>query len=193
MSLWPPRASRSTSDPFLPIRQNNIKNGRCHRTAAIFYTLRHPARRWPGLVGDVQFHCKVPYPGLRSTKGFSSEVDRIQKKEYSKRSNRTNVLLLRFVFPEIGAHRPQLAAGTLSRAAVSSTLRSEKRQPKPPEGRPPNHNPTKWLWFGKEPQQNELAVTFKKSRRKRYGACKKIPPESEPSAAGPIRKGGAAE
>ena len=40
----------------------------------------------------------------------------------------------------------------------------------------PKRNPTKWLRFGKEEQRNERALTFEKSRSKRYDACSDVVP-----------------
>lgn len=36
---------------------------------------------------------------------------------------------------------------------------------------PSTTNPAKRLQFGKKPQRSNLAVTFNKSRRKKYGVC----------------------
>ena len=40
----------------------------------------------------------------------------------------------------------------------------------------PNRSPAKWVQFGKEEQRHERALTFKKSRSKRYRACSDVVP-----------------
>lgn len=85
-SLWPPRASRSTSD---------------------FHNNNPPQELPAGDFFSFSLFPKVPFSGLRSIKPCPQQVDRTPKKEYAKRRHRTSVLCLRLPFLPLPPIRTQ--------------------------------------------------------------------------------------